>query len=580
MSNASKATPVRGCVVEALESRRLLSAADALDPSFAGGGLANVDFGQGVVGVATDVAVQADGKTVVVGYTTGATHFFAVARFNFDGSLDTTFGSPASPGSTVTNIGNQDHAQALAVAIQGDGKILVAGEDFVERSFAFDGSDFAVARYLPNGRLDPTFDGDGIRTIKVRGQDEAANAIALQNDGKIVLAGKDLNGTLTADADFAVVRLRPDGSLDSSFDGNGKKTISMGGDEAAEAIAIDYLGSPSTNTDYGKIVLVGTHNSTGLTSDGPSQVAIARLTPSGHLDTSFFQSGYRVGLQPAFNVSTGEGVLIQPGGKIVVAGSATDRFGQRMISLERFNPQGSLDPTFGRNRSGVAAVFIHGTDSAFDVIPTANGGLLAGGVSGQKFALAAFSKDGLPDLTFGTNGTVVTDFGSAVLADSARLARGPGHRYVLAGGGFFSTARYFDAGANVVSVGSLDPNASEQGGNPASLIVGRSERLPVPTRVYFSIGGTARRPGLSALGSPDYTVAGMTIPNALIGTPYVDIPAGQTYTVVTLTPIDDAAKEGTETATFTIAPNAAYSVGTPGSATISIADNDQLIFAA
>jgi len=71
----------------------------------------------------------------------------------------------------------------------------------------------------------------------------------------------------------------------------------------------------------------------------------------------------------------------------------------------------------------------------------------------------------------------------------------------------------------------------------------------------------------------------MTIPNALIGTPYADIPAGQTYTVVTLTAIDDTAKEGTETATFQIAPNAAYSVGTPGSATISIADNDQLIFA-
>jgi len=188
---------VRRCVLETLETRRLLSAAGSLDSSFNGDGLANVDFGQGVVGVATDVAVQSDGKTVVVGYTTGATHDFAVARFNFDGSLDTTFGAPASPGRAVTPIGNKDYAEAKAVAIQGDGKIVVVGEDDVERSFDYDGSNFAVARYLPNGRLDPTFDGDGIRTIKVRGPVEYANAVAVQGDGKILVAGQDYNGTLT-----------------------------------------------------------------------------------------------------------------------------------------------------------------------------------------------------------------------------------------------------------------------------------------------------------------------------------------------------------------------------------------------
>jgi hypothetical protein len=147
-------------------------------------------------------------------------------------------------------------------------------------------------------------------------------------------------------------------------------------------------------------------------------------------------------------------------------------------------------------------------------------------------------------------------------------------RFTIAGGDGFSAARFLDVGANVVSVAAPDPSASEGGSNRASITVARSESLPVPTRVFFSIGGTARRPGSTPSGGIDYTLAGMTVPNALIGTPYVDIPAGRMTATVTLTARDDAAVENLETATFTIAPNAAYELGTPATTTVSIKDND------
>ena len=159
---------------ELLESRRLLSAG-ALDPSFSLDGKATnplrIGLGNDVHTLfAADVAVQTDGKTVVAGSLQredfGGQSDFAVARFNFDGTIDKTFGDPRFPGVAFAHRGKR-HGDDLAhaVAIQPDGKILVAGEAAVSRTFHADGTDFAVARFLPNGKLDNSFDDDGMRTI-------------------------------------------------------------------------------------------------------------------------------------------------------------------------------------------------------------------------------------------------------------------------------------------------------------------------------------------------------------------------------------------------------------------------------
>src|SRR4051794_32265907 len=215
---------------EPLESRKLMSAG-ALDTSFSLDGKATVEFGNGVQVTARDVAVQPDGKTLIVGQgRTGSgssfKSFFAVSRLNADGAPDTTFGTTQShrarSGNVLTQLANDNFSVATSVAIQPDGRIVVAG-------YANNRCVFAVARYLQNGTLDSTFDGDGKLTIPFHllGQkDSVANDVVIQNDGKIVVAGYDMNG---GDTDFAVVRLNPNGSPDTSFDGDGKKTIGLGG---------------------------------------------------------------------------------------------------------------------------------------------------------------------------------------------------------------------------------------------------------------------------------------------------------------------------------------------------------------
>jgi hypothetical protein len=203
---------------------------------------------------------------------------------------------------------------------------------------------------------------------------------------------------------------------------------------------------------------------------------------------------------------------------------------------------------------------------------SSDGGLIVAGSSNRKIALAGYTADGATNASFGNAGKLVTDFGSLDTTFGMGLAKGTGmRRFVVAGGSQFSTARVLDANANVVSVGSFDPNAAEQGRDPASLLVTRTERLPFTTRVFFTIGGTATAP----TGAPnriDYDLAGMDLPRN--AQPFVDIPAGQTFAQVVITPRDDARRESRETAIFTIQPNAAYVLGTNPSATARITDND------
>ncbi len=240
-----------------------LGASGDPDPTFDGNGTVITDMGGG--DKANAIVRQSDGKLIAVGTSSND---FALARYNTDGSLDTTF---TSNGKVITDIGSSTSDRANAVAIQSDGKIIVAGTS---------GQDFALARYNTDGTLDTTFDTDGkvtTNTDSLGANFRAAEgtSIAIQTDGKIVVGGSIKQGDPRK---FALVRYNADGSLDTSFDSDGFATAQFepGGlaDEEIKAIVIQ---------SDGKIVAVGEYKS--------GQFALARYNSDGSLDTSFDTDG-------------------------------------------------------------------------------------------------------------------------------------------------------------------------------------------------------------------------------------------------------------------------------------------------
>jgi uncharacterized delta-60 repeat protein len=226
-----------------------------LDTSFSGDGTQTADFGLGEGAQATGVAIQGDGKIVVVGSAgaTSTSQDFAVARYNPNGTLDTSF---SGDGTQTTDLGGSDGA--ADVALQGDGKIVAVGEAEPGTS----GDDFSLVRYKADGSLDTSFSGDGEQTTDFGfGADDKANAVAVQGDGKIVAAGYASGGA--TGADFALARYNPNGSLDTTFSGDGKRRTSFGGDDMANGVALQVDG---------RIVAVGR----GLGFDETSDFALAR----------------------------------------------------------------------------------------------------------------------------------------------------------------------------------------------------------------------------------------------------------------------------------------------------------------
>jgi uncharacterized delta-60 repeat protein len=434
----------RSPVLEPLEGRMLM--AGDLDFSFSGDGKLTTDFGAGSVDTVYDVAVQPDGKVVVVGESGDN---WAVARYNVDGSLDTTFG-PTGSGKVVNTPAGSAIANwhaARAVAIQPDGKIVVAGAK---------GFGFAVVRLLPNGQPDTTFSGDGlVRDFGGGFADEsAATDVVIQKDGKIVVVGEHDDDLIDAlppydDQDFAVARYLPNGSLDHTFGTptgligslrTGKLSIGFGGDEYASSVEIDYNGTAATNPHYGKIIVAG------VRTGGSGKFAVARLRTNGTLDGGFDGDGKRT---IAIANATGQGahgVAALPGGRVVAVGAVTTG-SVRNAALLAFRSNGALDLSF----NGVGGVLSPILESANDVVVGQGGKLLVGGTAGGNFAVMRFTSSGAADTTFGAtgNGRVTTDLGATEGVSGLALA--PNGKFVAAGttsanGGDFAVARYFDQG--------------------------------------------------------------------------------------------------------------------------------------
>ena len=228
------------CALSLFSTANPANANGSLDTSFDTEGKVTTALGSAGNG-AQSVAIQSDGKIVVAGSSNDndvSGDDFALARYNTDGSLDTSFDTD---GKVTTAIGSSND-RAYSVAIQSNGKIVVAGNS----SNGGFNTVFALARYNTDGSLDTSFDTDGKITTAIGSATDTAYSVAIQSDGKIVAAGYSYNGS---NNDFALARYNTDGSLDTSFDTDGKITTAIG-------LEADLAQSVAIQSD-GKIVAAG-----------------------------------------------------------------------------------------------------------------------------------------------------------------------------------------------------------------------------------------------------------------------------------------------------------------------------------
>ena len=365
-----------------------------LDTSFGTGGKVVTDFGAGN-DYAAAVAIQPNGKIVAGGDAQiGSTLGFAVARYNANGSLDSSFGTG---GKVTTGFGGSQGAWIDGIALQKDGKIVAAGQGRSGTTAAF-----GLARYNANGSLDTSFGSGGLVATTFGTGNTRVNGIALQPDGKIVTAGFDKNAT---EFEFALARYNADGSLDTSFGtGGGKVTTDFGsGIDVAWAVAVQ---------PDGKIVAAGYAFATGH----PYLIALARYNADGSLDTSF-GSGGRVTTAISDRYDLAFAMTLQPDGKIVVVGETRGSTATKYdAAVVRYTPAGALDTTFG---SGGKVTTAYATDNdGFEAVAVQlNGKIVAGGWTKQgtpplyKVSLARYNPNGSLDTTFGVGGKVVTVWG-------------------------------------------------------------------------------------------------------------------------------------------------------------------------
>ncbi len=391
-----------------------------LDSSFAGDGRQTTDF-HGGFDSGRAVVVQADGKIVVA----GSANQSATPGSDPDFALarynadGSLDGSFGDGGKQTTDFAGGDDA-GRAVAVQADGKIVVAGSS--DYDFGSSGYDFALARYNADGSLDGSFGDGGKQTTDFAGNDDYGNGVVLQADGKIVVAGSSGN-------DFALARYNADGSLDGSFSGDGRQTTSIGFSGGGRAVAVQADG---------KIVVAG-HSFQGDATG--EDFALARYNADGSLDGSFSGDGTQT-TDFAGNDDHGNGVAVQADGKIVVVGAGREGFA-RGFALARYGADGSLDSSFSGD--GRQTNFSGGRYLATAVAVQADGKLVVAGGGGDDFVLARYNADGSLDGSFGDGGKQTTDFGGhdfgnavAVQADGKIVVAGTSG----ATGYDFALARY------------------------------------------------------------------------------------------------------------------------------------------
>jgi uncharacterized delta-60 repeat protein len=305
--------------------------------------------------------------------------FINMVSFSQAGSLDSSFGRDGK----VTTKAPSDDTFGNSVAIQADQKIVVAG--YVYNGLNYD---FALVRYEPNGKRDIDFGTKG-KVSADFGGDDIGHSVAIQADGKIVVAGSAFDGI---DFGFALARYKSNGALDSSFGRNGKVITGFGGYAEGVDVAIQADG---------KIVV------SGYCDNGPyADFALTRYEANGRLDSSFGLNGKVIS---DFNgrEDNGLGSAIQSNGKIVVAGYASDEF-DGDLALIRYKSNGKPDSSFGVNGKVTTDFGSFSYDIGYSVAIQADGKIVVGGLTDVHdyvhSLLARYKPNGTPDSSFADNG--------------------------------------------------------------------------------------------------------------------------------------------------------------------------------
>ena len=354
------------------------------------------------------------------------------ARVVMAGDLDTSFDQD---GIATSSIGEFSDF-AWGVAIDRNAKIVVAGSTYNGNDY-----DFALTRFNRDGSVDQNFGNAGKVTTDL-GDNNEIKKVAIQSDGKILAIGSTYNGN---NLDVALVRYNPDGTLDTSFDGDGKLTFSFGN---SDDISTDVILQQD-----GKIIVSGY----SLISNRPHH-AIARINPNGSFDTAFNGSG-KVTMDYGYSKS----IAIQSDGKLVVAGS-NFLDGTYSIALARYNTNGSLDTSFGV--AGKVRTSLAGDSSGASSVAVLRDGklIVAGEVSrpeGDDLALVRYNMDGSLDTSFGSGGYLTSDAWGPADQVTDMLVQIDG-KILISGFGSQTTANDFSL-VRYEANGSLDTSFGTQG---------------------------------------------------------------------------------------------------------------------
>lgn len=372
-----------------------------IDSSFGLNGFLNITFRP------TGIALQQDGKILLTGEAQG----FLVARFNIDGSVDNSFNNGI--GLVITPFyyslysdrgdyfGEVPNGNATAVVVQNDGKIVVGGSANLQEEYA----QFAVIRYNTDGSIDSSFDNDGRHTTRLNNafdERDVGEALAIQNDGKIILAGR-------ANNNFAVARYNTDGSLDNTFNGTGTLVTTIQ----------NYAGADITLQSNGKIILGGSTI---------NDFVVLRLNIDGSFDNSFSGDGVQT-TDIHSSDDEASSLILQSDGKIVLTGTEffiTNARNFQLIASVRYNTDGSLDNSFDHDGKLEGVGKLGNTSFISSTLQT-DGKLVVSGTTwnGKNYdiVVARYNSDGSPDNTFSSDGVLVLDMGSQEYASNVIIQK-------------------------------------------------------------------------------------------------------------------------------------------------------------
>ena len=357
---------------------------------------------------ATAMTLQPDGKVLVAGYCSGGGNAdFCATRYNTNGTLDLTWNGTGKVITAITPGANSADDFARAIALQPDGKVLLAGScgTGTVASYTF-GTRFCATRYNADGTLDLTWNGTGaVTTVVSTGltyPDDYANAIALQPDGKVLLAGACYDGTGFANQgnnyNFCAVRYNSNGTLDTTWNSTGtvKTVIGINGKAFAATVFAD-----------GKVLLAGSCAAPNY------DFCSIRYTANGSLDVGWNGTG-KVTTDFAGGSDAAHAIAVQPDGKIVLAGRCT--ISNPTLCAIRYDANGAVNKKTTSETYG----------EAWAVAVQPDGKMLLAGLCGGSLCAFRFQPYGPPDLGW-TDGSIVSN------GTGAAMALQPDGKVLLAG---------------------------------------------------------------------------------------------------------------------------------------------------